>query len=61
MGVTFICELCSNLEIHVYIKARALQHILDSDLCNLLKTYDVSNTEYSYCLEKFLTTNESFN
>jgi len=61
VGVTFIYELCSNLEFHVYIKARALKHILDLDLCELFKTYDVNNTEYSYGLEKFLTTNESFN
>ena len=45
MGVTFIYELCSNLEIHLYIKARALKHIFDSDLCKLLKTSDVNNTD----------------
>jgi hypothetical protein len=45
----------------VYIKAGALKHICDLDLCKLFKTYDVNNTEYSYGLEKFLTTNESFN
>jgi len=54
-------NLCSNLEIRLYIKARVLQHIIDLDLCKLFKSYDVNNTEYSYCLEKFLTTNESFN
>ena len=60
MGVTFIYELCSNLEFHLYIKARALQHIFDSVLCKLLKTSDFNNTEYSYCLEKLLSTNENF-
>jgi len=39
------------LEIHPYIKARALQHIHDSDLCNLFKTCNVINTEYSQCVE----------
>ena len=51
---------CSNLEIHRYIKARALELILDSDLCELFKNYDVNNIEYIYYLEKFVTTNESF-
>jgi hypothetical protein len=48
------------LEIHPYIKARALQHILDSEPCELFKSYDVKNIEYSYCLDKFLTTNDNF-
>ena len=60
MGVTFICELCSNLEIHVYIRARALKHIFDSDRFKLLKTSDFNNTEYIYFLEKLSTTNECF-
>jgi len=48
---------CSNLEIHLYIRARALERVFDLDLCKLLKSYDVNNTEYIYCLETFLTTN----
>jgi len=32
-------SLCSNLDIHLFIKARALEHILDSDLCKLFITY----------------------
>ena len=46
---------------YILVKAGALKHICDLDLCKLFKTYDVNNTEYSYGLEKFLTTNESFN
>jgi len=53
-------DICRNLEINLYMEARALEHVFGLDLCNLFKSYDVNNTEYSYCLEKFLTTNERF-
>ena len=42
------------------MKARALDHMFDLDLCKLFKTYDVNNIEYIYYLEKFLTKNEGF-